>query len=68
MSIQDEALVDNDFPVLELDLDYDNWYFLAPDGTELIGPYTSWERAVEKYHEYCAYTIYAPGCHCRPRN
>lgn len=30
---------------------------------ELIGPYQSYERAVEKYQEYCAYVIDAPGCH-----
>ena len=40
----------------------DDWYFWGIDIKE-VGPFHSEKIASEKYEEYCAYTMDAPGCH-----
>lgn len=46
-------------PIVTMD---DGFGFHGIDGG-MIGPYRTWEAAAEKYWEYCAYVVFAPGCH-----
>lgn len=38
------------------------WWFWGIE-EEILGPYSTKEMAVQKYHEYVAFVVTMPGCH-----